>query len=367
MRVTAYWSPRHPIRISVWLRLLLVAVGYLLASLDQVAARGFSALAVDAHTGEILYSQAPDAQRFPASLTKVMTLYILFEEVNAGRMTLATKLAVSRHAAARPPSRLGLKAGETISVENAIKALVTRSANDVAAAIGENISGSETAFALRMTKTARSLGMTRTTFKNASGLPNPAQVTTARDMATLGLRIQRDFPDYYPYFNISSFTYKGQVIRTHNRLLGRFKGTDGIKTGYIRASGFNLTTSAARGGRRMIGVVMGANSGSARNQYMMKMLDKHFSKAKASNKNVIAALAGNPPGVEPGSLLDFAVASSRVNKAALPAPPLAESKPVVAAAVPSPILSAITPLPPPQGSQGSPQTQAPEDCNACNR
>ncbi len=137
-----------------------------------------------------------------------------------------------------------------------------------------------------MTKTARSLGMTRTTFRNASGLPNPGQVTTARDMATLGLRIQRDFPNYYHYFSIRSFTYKGRVVRTHNRLLGRFQGADGIKTGYIRASGFNLTTSAARGDKRVIGVVMGAASGGARNQYMMKMLEKQFAKAKSSKNKV---------------------------------------------------------------------------------
>jgi D-alanyl-D-alanine carboxypeptidase len=337
----------------VSLGLLLVAASFLAASPDPAAARGFSALAVDAHTGKVLFSQAPDAQRHPASLTKVMTLYILFEEISAGRMTLATKLGVSRHAAARPPSGLGLKAGETISVENAIKALITRSANDVAAAIGENISGSETAFALRMTKTARSIGMTRTTFRNASGLPDPAQVTTARDMATLGLRIQRDFPGYYPYFKIRSFTYNGRIIRTHNRLLGRFNGTDGIKTGYIRASGFNLTTSAARGGKRMIGVVMGANSGSARNQYMMKMLDKHFTRAKTSKNNVIAALAGIPPGVGPGALAEFAAVTPQANAPAPPDPPVPIFRPTLAAAVAPPSVSAATvPVPPAQVSPG---------------
>ncbi len=297
------------------LRVLLIPFWFLVAAVDPAAARGFSALAVDAHTGAILFAQAPDSQRHPASLTKVMTLYILFQEIAAGRLNLSTKLKVSKHAAARPPSKLGLKEGDTIPVEDAIKALITRSANDVAAVVGENISGSEFAFAARMTNTARSLGMTRTTFRNASGLPNPAQVTTARDMATLGLRVQRDFPSYYHYFSIRSFTYKGQVVRTHNRLLGRFKGTDGIKTGYIRASGFNLTTSAARGDKRVIGVVMGATSSSARNQYMMKMLEKHFAKAKVSKKNVIAALAGKPPGIEPGALVEFAEATPLVSEA----------------------------------------------------
>ena len=192
------------------------------------------------------------------------------------------------------PSKLGLKPGSTISVENAIKALVTRSANDIAATIGENLEGTEANFAARMTRVARAIGMTKTTFKNASGLPNPAQVTTARDMATLSLRIQRDFPEYYPYFRITSFTYKGQTIRTHNRLLGRYQGTDGIKTGYIGASGFNLTTSAKRGDKRIVGVVMGSSSGNARNKYMMKMLDNAF--PKCVDGKVIAAAAGTSEG-----------------------------------------------------------------------
>jgi D-alanyl-D-alanine carboxypeptidase len=187
-----------------------------------------------------------------------------------------------------------LKPGSTISVENAIKALVTRSANDVATVIGENLEGSEANFAARMTRTARAIGMSKTTFKNASGLPNPAQVTTARDMATLSLRIQRDFPQYYPYFRITSFTYKGQTIRTHNRLLGRYQGTDGIKTGYIGASGFNLTTSAKRGDKRIVGVVMGSSSGNARNKYMMKMLDNAF--PKCVDGKMIAAAAGTSEG-----------------------------------------------------------------------
>ena len=260
------------------------------------AAGGFSAVTVDARSGKVLFSVEPDSQRYPASLTKVMTLYIVFQELKAGRLKLNSPLTASHYSAGRPPSRLGLKAGEKITVENAIKALVTRSANDVAATIGENISGSEKAFAVRMTKTARALGMTRSTFRNASGLPDSKQVTTARDMATLSLRIQRDFPQYYPYFRISSFTYKGTVIRTHNRLLGRFAGTDGIKTGYINASGFNLTSSVARSGKRLVGVVMGARTGASRNKYMMTMLEKQFRNASASKTNVIAAMCGTPPG-----------------------------------------------------------------------
>ena len=256
---------------------LVIALFWELSS-PLTAKAQFSAIAVDARTGKILFSSDIDGQRHPASLTKVMTLYVLFQDLKAGRIKLTSDLKVSNRAAAMQPSKLGLKPGSTISVEDAIKALVTRSANDVAATIGENLEGTEANFAARMTRTARAIGMSKTTFKNASGLPNPAQVTTARDLATLSLRIQRDFPEYYPYFRISSFTYKGQTIRTHNRLLGRFQGTDGIKTGYIRASGFNLTTSAKRGNKRIVGVVMGGSSGGARNKYMMKMLDKGFSK-----------------------------------------------------------------------------------------
>ena len=275
--------------------LLSLTIIFAVAAVPAIASSGFSAVAVDAHNGKILFSQNPDAPRFPASLTKVMTLYILFQELKAQRIKLNSTLKCSSHGATRPPSKLGLKPGETLTVENAIKALVTRSANDVAATIAENISGNEKDFAIRMTNTARALGMTRTIFRNASGLPDPQQVTTARDMATLGLRIQRDFPEYYPYFRLTSFTYKGKVIRSHNRLLGKYAGADGIKTGYIHASGYNLTASAARNGKRLVGVVMGGKTGGARNVYMMKMLDKYFLKASATRANTIAALAGSPP------------------------------------------------------------------------
>ena len=262
---------------------------------DPAAAKAkFSALAVDARTGDILFSSDPDGLRHPASLTKVMTLYILFEEMKAGRLTLDSRLTVSRYAAGRPPTKLGVKPGQTVSVADAIKALITLSANDVAVAIGENIEGSEAAFARRMTNTARSLGMSRTTFRNASGLPDPKQVTTARDMATLGLRVQRDFPQYYPYFRTTSFTFGKRTIRSHNRLLGRFEGTDGIKTGYIRASGFNLTTSAKRGNKRIIGVVMGGRTGRARDNYMIAMLNKAFPKC-VGGAALAAAIEGTSP------------------------------------------------------------------------
>jgi D-alanyl-D-alanine carboxypeptidase len=273
----------------------LMACVLILAFTDSADAKPrFSAIAIDARTGKILYANDADGIRHPASLTKVMTLYLLFEDLKSRTIKLDTNLIISRRASAMAPSKIGMKPGSTISVGNAIKALVTKSANDVAAAIGENLAGSEANFAVRMTKKARDIGMSKTTFKNASGLPNPAQVTTARDMATLSLRIQRDFPEYYPYFRLTSFTYRGQTIRTHNRLLGRFQGTDGIKTGYTAASGFNLTTSAKRGKKRIIGVVLGSSSGSSRNKYMMSMLDKAF--PKCADGTTIAALAGSSKG-----------------------------------------------------------------------
>ncbi|MGE0239472.1 MAG: D-alanyl-D-alanine carboxypeptidase family protein [Parvibaculaceae bacterium] len=281
------------------LRHMMVGLALVLAvsagGIDTAAAKAkFSALAVDARTGDILFASDADGLRHPASLTKVMTLYILFQEMKAGRLTLDSRLTVSRYAAGRPPTKLGVKAGQTVSVGDAIKALITLSANDIAVAVGENIEGSETAFARRMTNTARTLGMSRTTFRNASGLPDPKQVTTARDMATLGLRVQRDFPQYYPYFRTTSFKFGKRTIRSHNRLLGRFEGTDGIKTGYIRASGFNLTTSARRGKKRIIGVVMGGRSGRSRDNYMIAMLNKAFPKC-TNGTTLAAAVEGTSP------------------------------------------------------------------------
>ena len=285
--------------LSTVLRRMMVSLVLVLAvsagGIDPAAAKAkFSALAVDARTGDILFSSDADGLRHPASLTKVMTLYILFQEMKAGRLTLDSRITVSRYAAGRPPTKLGVGAGQTVSVGDVIKALITLSANDMAVAVGEHIEGSEAAFARRMTATARQLGMSRTTFRNASGLPDPKQVTTARDMATLSLRVQRDFPQYYPYFRTTSFQFGKRTIRSHNRLLGRFEGTDGIKTGYIRASGFNLTTSARRGDKRIIGVVMGGRTGRARDNYMIAMLSKAFPKCEGGT-TLASAVEGTSP------------------------------------------------------------------------
>jgi D-alanyl-D-alanine carboxypeptidase len=277
--------------------ILLLSWAVVFASiLPAAAAVKFSTIVVDARTGALLSAEDPDGLRHPASLTKMMTLYILFQDLKAGRVKLNTPLKVSRRAAAMAPSKLGLRAGETITVEQAIRALVIKSANDAAATVGENLAnGSEAAFATRMTQVARQIGMRRTTFKNASGLPNPAQFTTARDMATLGLRLMRDFPQYYPYFRSTAFVFKGRAIRGHNRLVGRFPGTDGIKTGYVNASGYNLVTSTKRGGKRVVGVVLGARSSGTRNAYMMTIITRAM--AKAREGNTIAALAGSSKGV----------------------------------------------------------------------
>jgi D-alanyl-D-alanine carboxypeptidase len=279
---------------QVRLCLALIAVLSVALAAHASAAVPFSSLAIDARTGKILAGTNADAPRHPASLTKMMTLYLLFQDIKAGRIKLSTPLIVSRRASLMAPSKMGLKPGNTITVETAIKALVIKSANDVASTVAENLGGSEANFAARMTRTARAMGMTRSTFVNASGLPDGRQWTTARDMATLGLRLQRDFPQYYPYFKMTAFTYKGRTIRTHNRLLGRFAGTDGIKTGYIRASGFNLVTSAKRGDRRIVGVVLGGKSTGSRNSYMMAMLNSVF--PKCTNGTVIAAAAGSSAG-----------------------------------------------------------------------
>lgn len=287
-------------RHGVWHRIVATLLFSIFCTLSLAQTQAdanprFAAITVDAQTGRILFSRNADAQRYPASLTKIMTLYVLFEELAAGRMTLDTPLNISPHAASMQPSKLGLPAGSTISVENAIKALVTKSANDIAAAVAEGVSGTESEFAQRMTETARRIGMTRSQFRNASGLPNRQQFTTARDMATLGLRIQIDFPQYYPYFSLRSFTFRGRSYRNHNRLLGRFDGTDGIKTGYTRASGYNLTASVRRSGRHVVAVVMGGRTGSSRNQYMTSMLTRALDRLEPTTSVNIASLAGMPP------------------------------------------------------------------------
>ena len=237
-----------------------------------------AALVMDAATGKILYSRNANEPRYPASLTKMMTLYILFEAIEKGETELYSRMNVSPEAASQKPTRLGLRAGDILTVEDGIKALVIRSANDASVAIAEHLSGSEDRFAVRMTQKARQLGMASTTFRNASGLPDLQQQTTAMDLALLSRRLQTDFPRFYPYFAQRNFTWNGRFYRGHNRLLGNFDGADGLKTGYTRLSGYNLATSASRRGTRLIGVVLGGSSGYSRDVQMAEMLETQFGK-----------------------------------------------------------------------------------------
>jgi D-alanyl-D-alanine carboxypeptidase len=248
----------------------------------------YSAIIVDGNSGTTLTATDPDGSRHPASLTKIMTLYLLFERLESGKMKLDTEMPVSEHAADQDPTKLDLRPGSTIKVEDAIKGLITRSANDAAVVIAESIGGSEDEFATLMTRKARALGMSRTVYRNANGLPNDEQVTTARDQATLGRAIQDRFPRYYRYFSTTSFTFRGQNIRNHNHLLGSVDGVDGIKTGYTRSSGFNLVTSMHRGNRFLVGVVMGGRSGGSRDAIMRGLLAENL--AKGASTRTVAAI-----------------------------------------------------------------------------
>jgi D-alanyl-D-alanine carboxypeptidase len=269
----------------------------------------YASIVIEARTGNVLFATNADEMRHPASLTKMMTLYMLFEAMRAGRVELSTPVRFSYEASSQPPSKLGVPPGGTISVETAILSLVTRSANDVAAAVGELLGGNVDNFARMMTMRARSLGMTNTTFRNASGLPNPEQVTTARDMALLGRRLFLDYPDRYSYFATTHFAHGRQMIRNHNGMLLDYPGADGIKTGFINASGFNIVTSAQREGVRLVGAVFGGNSYSQRNSHMADLLDDGFERMGVRRAVAMANAAPRvmsarePEGVEPAPRL----------------------------------------------------------------
>ncbi|WP_085120405.1 D-alanyl-D-alanine carboxypeptidase family protein [Tistlia consotensis] len=239
----------------------------------------YASIVIDYDTGTVLHEDHADDRNYPASLTKMMTLYLLFEALDRGTVKLDDKLPVSKRAQGMPPSKLWLKAGDTITVENAILALTTQSANDVAVVIAEALGGTEVHFAQLMTEKAHELGMSRTSYRNASGLPNRHQVSTARDIATLSKALLRDFPQYYDVFSAKAFRYHGNTYKNHNHLLTKYDGTDGIKTGYIRASGFNLAASVVRDGRRLIAVVFGGRTSRSRDRHMMSLLDRGFIKA----------------------------------------------------------------------------------------
>src|SRR6266536_2582745 len=239
----------------------------------------YADILVDDHSGQVLLDTSPDSPRHPASLTKIMTLYLLFEQLETKKLSLDSGLRVSVHASAQAPTKLGLKPNETITVEEAIKAMVTRSANDAAVVVAEAIAGSEPAFAVLMTDKAQMLGMVNTVYVNASGLPADPQITTAREQALLGRAIQERFPEYSRYFAIPCFQYHGVEISNHNALLREMQGVDGIKTGYTEASGYNLVASVRRDGRHLIGVVLGEKSNAARNARMRQLIEGHLSQA----------------------------------------------------------------------------------------
>ena len=274
----------------------LCALALCLASAPETRAdtSRYAAFVVDESTGIVLHSRRSEAARYPASLTKMMTLYMLFEALDAGEIGLHDRIRISRNAADAVPSRLGVPAGETIDVETAIRALVIKSANDVAVAVGERLGGGESRFAELMTTRAAELGLTGTTFRNASGLPDRRQTTTARDMARLAIALHRDFPQYFNYFNEESFRYDGRTYRNHNTLVGRVDGVDGLKTGYIRASGFNVVVSAERGDHRLITVVMGGPSAASRDAHAEELIEAAFATLEQREDTRLFAALSSP-------------------------------------------------------------------------
>ena len=287
----------------IWVAILVcVALGN--AGTPAYAAK-YAAIVIEEDSGRVLFARNADKLRYPASLTKIMTLYLLFEDIEAGRLTMKSRIPVSKLAAGRSPSKLYLKPGQSISAEQATYALVTKSANDVATAIAEKLAGTEREFAKRMTRKARALGMSRTTFRNASGLPHSKQRSTARDMARLAIAMRRDFPQYFRYFSTKSFNWKGRKFGNHNKLLNKFSGTDGIKTGYINASGFNLVATVKRNDVRLIGVVFGGKTSRSRDAHMMDILARQFKRIKpAQARQQLAALPTKLPTAAPSRLSD---------------------------------------------------------------
>jgi D-alanyl-D-alanine carboxypeptidase len=276
-----------------WLAAVAAIVISLVLTSAPASAR-YADIVLDARTGQVLHEVNADTRTYPASLTKLMTLYLAFEALDRGQITLDQTVPVSAHAAAQSPSKLGLITGERVAFRDLLLGLVTKSANDAAVVVGEALGGTEPKFADLMTEKAHVLGMSDTTFKNASGLPNLRQQTTARDMAKLALALQRDFPQHYHYFGTREFTYKGSVHRNHNNLLGRVEGLDGMKTGFIQASGFNLVASAERNGKRYITVVLGGETPKARDAEVAMLLDQAFAGTLTDGTTRIAALPNQP-------------------------------------------------------------------------
>ncbi len=343
------------------------------------ASPAFSAIVVDANSGRTLYSAAEDGLRHPASITKVMTLYLLFEQLDKGAMTLQTRIPISEHAAAQEPSKLGIQPGETISAEDAIKAVVTRSANDVAVAIAEAIGHDESAFAEMMTRKAQALGMSNTVYRNASGLPNDEQVTTARDLTILARSLEDRFPRYFKYFSTREFDYAGEAIGNHNHLLGRVDGVDGIKTGYTRASGFNLLTSVHRDGRSLIAVVMGGRTAGARDRIMENLIADHLAQAStvrtatmvadASGAEEPAARAATEetPPARPQPAAVAAKVPARMSAARFAPPPVAEGDNTEDDEAPALHVAAVNPVTEPRPAEPAPVSLGPVEQRRAER
>ena len=344
--------------------LVVLAVGMSAAAPVQAIEnlRKYAGIVVDAKSGKILYEEQADSKRYPASVAKVMTLYVLFQELQAGNLSLSTKMTVSRHAASAVPTKLGLRAGATISVEDAIKALVTLSANDIARVIAEHISGTESKFAERMTATARAMGMRSTTYRNASGLPDGGQVTTVRDQAILGIAVYQHFSQYYNYFQTTSFRFGGKTYGNHNRVLGYMGAVDGIKTGYINAAGSNLLTAARKDNRHIVVVAFGFNSAASRDEKVRQLVSTYLNKGRQGNYlqtamvpvpgrqgNTQFALAAEPRKATfamPEPMPAFRFASLVANNGAQPQPQVAvaaSSTVDVALPVPQPANLGVTP------------------------
>lgn len=297
--------------------LALILLAIVLLPSDAAQARRYASIVIDAESGQVLHAENADRQAFPASLTKMMTLYMAFEALDLGTLKMSQPLTVSRRAAGMAPSKLGLRPGQTILVKDAVMTLITKSANDIAVVIAEALAGSEADFARLMTKKAQALGMTQTVFRNASGLPNKQQLSTARDMARLAQSLLRHFPDYYKLFSTRSFTYKGRTFPNHNRLLRTYSGTDGVKTGYTHASGYNLVASTVRGNRRLIAVVFGGKTSRSRDKHMAKLLDRGFATIRTATQ--IEPLPSAPrrkPLAEPDAIQVAAASATRAPEAA---------------------------------------------------
>lgn len=322
--------------------LALVLLPLMLLISQAQANPRYASIVINADTGKVLHESNADASRYPASLTKMMTLYMLFEALEQGKLTLDSLMPVSAHAASMPQTNIGLRAGDKLSVRDAIPALIVRSANDVAAVVAEALGQTEANFGHIMTDKARSLGMRSTTFRNASGLPNGEQKTTARDMVTLSMRLMEDFSKYYHYFSTQSFHYKGITYNSHNRMVRNTIGVDGLKTGFIRASGFNVATSAKRGNQRMIAVVMGGKTAASRDQHMARLLDRGFKMIatsqladskinKGATKNVSASVMVKVPipVAKPAIFVDNKPDPAAILRGESPAHSVAPNKPVL--------------------------------------